>query len=206
MVHRVIVLLARGAGLAAGDPRRGAGAQEPGGADGQGLARYSGGGAAGPDRDTAGKRASGYLDAGRLDQSGASGDRKRFQSVFRTPIEKQGDAGAQARLNRRLRPFLLRRTKAEVAACATDALRDGAQRSGYETSRVRTGLDSLRNRIIHQPCHAPDAWVGTGPRRPVQPVESAWVMYRVGIDRLVPVRPDPAATARWPGRPQAGRW
>lgn len=47
---------------------------------------------------------------------GLLGDRKRFQTLFRTPIEKQGDAAAQARLNRRLRPFLLRRTKAEVAA------------------------------------------------------------------------------------------
>ncbi|MFN2427783.1 MAG: tetratricopeptide repeat protein, partial [Candidatus Binatia bacterium] len=47
---------------------------------------------------------------------GLLGDRKRFQSVFRTPIEKQRDAAAQARLNRRLRPFLLRRTKEEVAA------------------------------------------------------------------------------------------
>ena len=43
------------------------------------------------------------------------GDRKRFQTLFRTPIEKNGDAAAQARLKRRLRPFLLRRTKEEVA-------------------------------------------------------------------------------------------
>lgn len=47
---------------------------------------------------------------------GLLGDRKQFQSLFGTPIEKHGDASAQARLNRRLRPFLLRRTKAEVAA------------------------------------------------------------------------------------------
>jgi len=47
---------------------------------------------------------------------GLLGDRKRFQTLFRTPIEKHGDAAAQARLNRRLRPFLLRRTKDEVAA------------------------------------------------------------------------------------------
>lgn len=47
---------------------------------------------------------------------GLLGDRKRFQTLFRTPIEKHGDATAQARLNRRLRPFLLRRTKEEVAA------------------------------------------------------------------------------------------
>ena len=47
---------------------------------------------------------------------GLLGDRKAFQTLFRTPIEKHGDAVAQARLNRRLRPFLLRRTKEEVAA------------------------------------------------------------------------------------------
>lgn len=47
---------------------------------------------------------------------GLLGDRKTFTSLFRTPIEKHGDAAAQARLNRRLRPFLLRRTKEEVAA------------------------------------------------------------------------------------------
>ncbi|MBK5927283.1 DEAD/DEAH box helicase [Rhodobaculum claviforme] len=47
---------------------------------------------------------------------GLLGDRKTFQSAFRTPIEKHGNAAAQARLNRRLRPFLLRRTKDAVAA------------------------------------------------------------------------------------------
>lgn len=47
---------------------------------------------------------------------GLLGDRKRFQSLFRTPIEKHGDVAAQARLNRRLRPFMLRRTKEAVAA------------------------------------------------------------------------------------------
>lgn len=47
---------------------------------------------------------------------GLLGDRKSFQTLFRNPIEKRGDASAQARLNRRLRPFLLRRTKEQVAA------------------------------------------------------------------------------------------
>ena len=47
---------------------------------------------------------------------GLLGDRKHFQTLFRTPIEQHGDAAAQARLNRRMRPFLLRRTKKEVAA------------------------------------------------------------------------------------------
>ena len=47
---------------------------------------------------------------------GLLGNRKQFVSLFRTPIEKHGDTAAQARLNRRVRPFLLRRTKEEVAA------------------------------------------------------------------------------------------
>ena len=47
---------------------------------------------------------------------GLLGNRKTFTSVFRTPIEKRGDREAQARLNRRVHPFLLRRTKEEVAA------------------------------------------------------------------------------------------
>jgi superfamily II DNA or RNA helicase len=47
---------------------------------------------------------------------GLLGDRKTFQVAFRTPIEKQGDRTAQARLNRRIRLFLLRRTKDAVAA------------------------------------------------------------------------------------------
>lgn len=46
---------------------------------------------------------------------GLLSDRKGFQHLFRTPIEKHGDAAAQARLNRRLRPFILRRTKEQVA-------------------------------------------------------------------------------------------
>jgi superfamily II DNA or RNA helicase len=78
---------------------------------------------------------------------GLLGDRKRFQSVFRTPIEKQGDAAAQARLNRRLRPFLLRRTKEEVAAelpARTEILEQvdlpKPQQALYET--VRSAMDA----------------------------------------------------------------
>ncbi|WP_419737615.1 SNF2-related protein [Ruegeria sp.] len=47
---------------------------------------------------------------------GLLGNRKTFVSLFRTPIEKHADAQAQARLNRRIQPFLLRRTKEEVAS------------------------------------------------------------------------------------------
>jgi len=47
---------------------------------------------------------------------GLLGDRKSFAKRWRTPIEKQGDADRQRTLSRRLRPFLLRRTKAQVAS------------------------------------------------------------------------------------------
>lgn len=78
---------------------------------------------------------------------GLLGDRKRFQTLFRTPIEKHGDASAQARLNRRLRPFMLRRTKEQVAAelpAKTEILDRVAlskpQQALYET--VRSAMDA----------------------------------------------------------------
>lgn len=78
---------------------------------------------------------------------GLLGDRKHFQTLFRTPIEKHGDATAQARLNRRLRPFLLRRTKEAVAAelpPRTEILDrvdlPKAQQALYET--VRSAMDA----------------------------------------------------------------
>jgi SNF2 family DNA or RNA helicase len=46
---------------------------------------------------------------------GLLGDRKGFAKRFRTPIEKNNDAVRRVQLIRRIRPFLLRRTKAEVA-------------------------------------------------------------------------------------------
>ena len=47
---------------------------------------------------------------------GLLGDRKGFAKRFRTPIEKNGDAVRRAQLVRRIQPFLLRRTKHQVAA------------------------------------------------------------------------------------------
>ena len=46
---------------------------------------------------------------------GLLGDRKGFAKRFRTPIEKNGDAVRRMQLIRRIKPFLLRRTKSEVA-------------------------------------------------------------------------------------------
>ena len=46
---------------------------------------------------------------------GFLGSASSFRTRFRTPIEKRGDPERQALLSRRVRPFLLRRTKEEVA-------------------------------------------------------------------------------------------
>jgi hypothetical protein len=47
---------------------------------------------------------------------GFLGAESSFRKLYRTPIEKHGDARRQAALRRRVRPFLLRRTKEEVVA------------------------------------------------------------------------------------------
>jgi superfamily II DNA or RNA helicase len=74
---------------------------------------------------------------------GLLGDAKRFARVFRTPIEKNQDGERRAVLAARLKPFLLRRTKALVAADLppkTEILRPlelaGPQRDLYETVRL----------------------------------------------------------------------
>ncbi|WP_316311665.1 SNF2-related protein, partial [Clavibacter michiganensis] len=47
---------------------------------------------------------------------GLLGTRESFTELYRTPIEKGADAGRLDLLRRRIRPFLLRRTKDLVAA------------------------------------------------------------------------------------------
>ena len=47
---------------------------------------------------------------------GLLGNRKSFAKHYRTPIEKEGDRAKQRLLSTRIKPFLLRRTKEEVAA------------------------------------------------------------------------------------------
>ncbi|MBA4174190.1 MAG: helicase [Hyphomicrobium sp.] len=73
---------------------------------------------------------------------GLLGDESSFRRNFRTPIEKHGDAAAQAFLSRRLKPFMLRRTKQEVATELPPKIEivehvrlDGGQRDLYETVR-----------------------------------------------------------------------
>jgi hypothetical protein len=73
---------------------------------------------------------------------GLLGDERQFRRVFRTPIEKHGDSARQIALNRRIAPFLLRRTKDGVVRelpAKTEVVHnielDGGQRDLYETMR-----------------------------------------------------------------------
>ncbi|MBC6406402.1 MAG: DEAD/DEAH box helicase [Rhodospirillales bacterium] len=77
---------------------------------------------------------------------GLLGDAHSFKENFRTPIEKQGQQATQLRLNSRIRPFMLRRTKEEVAKDLPPKTEitelvplDGDQRSLYES--LRTAMD-----------------------------------------------------------------
>jgi len=70
-------------------------------------------------------------------------DKRQFAKVFRKPIEIQGDQARQDALNMRIRPFLLRRGKDEVALelpAKTEIIRsiemEGAQRQLYESVRL----------------------------------------------------------------------
>lgn len=74
---------------------------------------------------------------------GLLGDSKQFRRLFRIPIEKQGSQAASERLNRRIRPFLLRRSKQQVAPelpARTEIIQnvalEGEQRELYETVRL----------------------------------------------------------------------
>ncbi len=77
---------------------------------------------------------------------GLLGNRRAFAKDFRAPIEKQGDLARQRLLSARLKPFLMRRTKEEVAPelpekTVIDELvpLEGAQAGLYES--IRTAMD-----------------------------------------------------------------
>ena len=74
---------------------------------------------------------------------GLLGDAKAFVRRFRTPIEKQGNSQVAVRLQRRLAPFILRRTKGEVAGdlppkteIAEVVELNAAQTDLYESTRL----------------------------------------------------------------------
>ena len=74
---------------------------------------------------------------------GLLGDERQFRRLFRTPIEKQGDDSRRQTLARRVAPFLLRRSKEDVATelpPKTEIVRSveltGSQRDLYESIRL----------------------------------------------------------------------
>lgn len=86
---------------------------------------------------------------------GYLGDRKAFQEHYRKPIEELGDAGRQGELSRRVRPFMLRRTKDQVTPELpekTEILRhvqlNREQRDLYET--VRASMDSRIRDVLNE--------------------------------------------------------
>jgi superfamily II DNA or RNA helicase len=122
---------------------------------------------------------------------GLLGNERQFGQRYRQRIERSRDAEAEAALRRRIRPFLLRRTKGEVAADLPPRSLvvqridfDGAQRDLYETlraqmeKRVRDALARqglARSRItvldallkLRQVCCDPDLLPGTARKRKV---------------------------------------
>jgi SNF2 family DNA or RNA helicase len=88
---------------------------------------------------------------------GYLGDRRSFHRAFRVPIERHGDAARRHALRQRIAPFLLRRSKAEVAPelppkteTVLRVTMDEAQRRLYESlrlaqsARVREALANYR--------------------------------------------------------------
>ncbi len=87
---------------------------------------------------------------------GLLGERRSFSKRFRMPIEKEGDSQRRDQLARRIRPFILRRTKAEVAAelppkhtILRRITLNPEQRELYETIRA-TLHDSVRATLVEQ--------------------------------------------------------
>jgi SNF2 family DNA or RNA helicase len=84
---------------------------------------------------------------------GYLGDKAGFVRQWRTPIEKRADKVRAATLARRVRPFLLRRTKAEVAAelpakseIVERIVLEGKQRDLYDAIRLSMS-DKVRKAI-----------------------------------------------------------
>ncbi|RZI97858.1 MAG: DEAD/DEAH box helicase, partial [Haliea sp.] len=87
---------------------------------------------------------------------GFLGSAARFRALYRTPIEKEGDSDKLAQLRRRVTPFMLRRTKSEVATdlpakqeSVESIVLGDDQADLYETIRLsteKTVRDTLANK------------------------------------------------------------
>lgn len=142
---------------------------------------------------------------------GLLGDEGAFRRTFRTPIEKHGDKDAQAFLSRRLKPFMLRRTKEEVAPelpkkteiIETISL-EGAQRDLYETVRmamhekVRAAIDKqglARSHIVFLDALLKMRQVCCDPRLLKLPAARK-VRASAKLDRLMEMIPEMIAEGR----------
>jgi len=83
---------------------------------------------------------------------GFLGELQQFRELYRNPIEKEFDQGRRKVLSRRITPFLLRRTKQEVATELpekTEIIRtvqlEGQQRDLYETIRL-----TMHEKVLEQ--------------------------------------------------------
>ena len=139
---------------------------------------------------------------------GLLGDERGFNADFRKPIEKQGDGERNAFLIRRIKPFLLRRTKDSVAKelpPKTEMVRmvdlASAQRDLYETVRVamdRKVRDEIarkgvaRSQIVildallklRQVCCDPRLLKAAGPRKMPPPSAKLEVLMEL-VDELL---------------------
>ncbi len=86
---------------------------------------------------------------------GYLGDMRRFRRLFRIPIEEHGDQGRRLALQRRISPFLLRRTKQAVASELPEKIEivrtvalDDAQAALYES--VRAAMDKRVRETLSQ--------------------------------------------------------
>ncbi len=84
---------------------------------------------------------------------GFLGDRSEFRRLFQTPVEKENDRSRQSLLSARIKPFILRRTKDEVATDLPEKSVlikhveiEGAQLDLYETVRLSM-TKSVRDEI-----------------------------------------------------------
>jgi superfamily II DNA or RNA helicase len=87
---------------------------------------------------------------------GYLGDKTAFARTWRTPIEKRGDEERATALRRRIKPFLLRRAKAEVASelppkseIVESIVLEGAQRDLYDAVRISMA-DKVRKAIAER--------------------------------------------------------
>ncbi len=87
---------------------------------------------------------------------GLLGDERSFRTQYRIPIEKQADTDRQARLNRRIAPFILRRSKSGVARelppkteMTRSVILEGSQRRLYDSLRASL-FEELREVIAER--------------------------------------------------------